>query len=62
MSAPTETESKLERLQGRISSASLARVKAAHAKTYEQHGLAFSTWIVAVLLAKADRTLGKEKK
>ena len=51
--------SKLERLQGRVSAADLDRVKAAHAKTYEQHGLAFSTWIVAVLLKQADKTLGK---
>ena len=53
---------KLERLQGRISKASLDRVKEAHAKTFDTHRLAFSSWVVAVLLAKADRTLGPVKK
>ena len=58
MTAPKRAPTN-ERLQARISAADLARIKEAHAVRYAEHRLAFSPWIVRVLLAKADQTLCK---
>ena len=47
------------RLHARISAADLERVKEAYYARAGKHRLSFSAWIVAVLLEKAERTLGK---
>ncbi len=44
------------RLHARIKPEDLARIKRAHARTYERHGLSFSAWAVRVLLSQAAKT------
>ena len=58
MSAPAEPPLNA-RLHARISAVDLARLKDAYYARAAKHRLSFSAWVVAVLLEKADKTLGK---
>ena len=54
----TESE---PRLHARIKPEDYKRIHAAHARSYERHGLSFSAWAVRVLLSHAKRTESHQK-